>query len=72
MEEVENSIWYYLNLCNQNSDECICHRSMITSPLVRETEIQTSIPRNIIQKELLDKLAQKEIQPLCNEERFIA
>lgn len=72
MEEVENSIWYYLNLSNQNSDECICHRSMITSPLVRETEIQTSIPRNIIQKGLLDKLAQKEIQPLCNEERFIA
>ncbi len=71
MEEVENSILYYLNLCEQYPDERICHQSRITSPLVRETEVRTYISRDIIQKKLLGKLAQKEIQPLRQEERFI-
>lgn len=35
MEETENSIMYYLNLCDEYPDEKICHQYRITSPLVR-------------------------------------
>lgn len=71
MEEIENSIMYYLNLCDKYPDEKICHKDRITSPLVRETEIRTYLPRNIVEKKLLDKLADEKIQPLSQEKRFI-
>ena len=71
MEEIENSIMYYLNLCDKYPDEKICHKDRITSPLVRETEIRTYFSRNIVEKKLLDKLADEKIQPLSQEERFI-
>nr|MBQ4320569.1 hypothetical protein [Clostridia bacterium] len=71
MEETENSVMYYINLCEKYPDERICHEDRITSPLVRETEVRRYLPRSIVKKKLLDKLADEKIQPLSREERFI-
>lgn len=70
MDEVEKSVLYYLNLCEQYPDERICHESRIQAPLVRESELRTYLPRDMVRKKLLGKLAEESIQPLCGEERF--
>ena len=70
MDEVERSVFYYLDLCADCKEEEIPLRSELKAPLVRETELRTFLPRNILQKKLLAKLSEEAIQPLCKEERF--
>ena len=70
MDEVERSVFYYLDLCADCKEEEIPLRSELKAPLVRETELRTFLPRNILQKKLLAKLSEEAIQPLYKEERF--
>lgn len=71
MEAVEQSVLYYLNLLEKFENENIDRRLIINSPLVRKTEVPSYICINTIKKKLLDKLNDKVIQPLCENERFI-
>lgn len=71
MEAVEQSVMYYLNLLEKFENENIDRRLIINSPLVRKTEVPSYICINTIKKKLLEKLNDKAIQPLCENERFI-
>lgn len=71
MEAVEQSVRYYLNLLEKFENENIDRRLIINSPLVRKTEVPSYICRNTIKKKLLEKLNDKTIQPLCENEHFI-
>ena len=71
MNAVEKSVMYYIDLYNTHTEEKVLHRNSIKSPLVRETELITSLPKEIIKRKLFDKLSQNEIQALNQETRFI-
>lgn len=71
MSAVEKSVMYYIDLYNTNTGENVLHRSNIKSPIVRETELITSLPKEIIKQKLLYKLSQNEIQALNQETRFL-
>ncbi len=68
---VEKSVLYYINLYNTYEGEQVIHRNNIESPVVRETELVTSLPKKIIKQKLLYKLSQNEIQALNQEARFL-
>lgn len=71
MDEVENSVLYYLDLFGKYPDETVYPQKLITSPLVRKSELTTYLRRDTVKKNLLCKLADGTVQPLCNEKRFI-
>ena len=71
MNAVEKSVLYYINLYNTYEGEQVIHRNNIESPVVRETELVTSLPKKIIKQKLLYKLSQNEIQALNQEARFL-
>ena len=53
------------------TEENILQRSHIKSPVVRETELVTSLPKKIIKQKLLYKLSAPGIQALNREARFL-
>lgn len=71
MNAVEKSVMYYIDIFNTHIGETVLQRSEITSPVVRETELITSFPRDIIKPRLLKKLSESGIQALNQESHFI-
>ncbi len=71
MNAVEKSVMYYLDLYNTHTTEKVLHRSNIKSPVVRGTEMITSLPKEIIKQKLLYKLSENGIQALNQETRFL-
>lgn len=71
MNAVEKSVLYYITLYNTYEGEQVIHRNNIESPVVRETELVTSLPKKIIKQKLLYKLSKNEIQALNQEARFL-
>lgn len=71
MNAVEKSIMYFIDLYNTYDGEKVLQRSNIKSPVVRETELITSLPKEIIKQKLLNKLSKNEIQALNQETRFL-
>ncbi|MBQ3550092.1 MAG: helix-turn-helix domain-containing protein [Clostridia bacterium] len=71
MNAVEKSVMYYIDLYNTYEGNKIIHRSNIKSPVVRGTELITSLPKEIIKKKLFYKLSKNEIQTLKQETRFL-
>lgn len=71
MDAVEKSVMYYIDLYNTYTEENILQRSRIKSPVVRETELVTSLPKKIIKQKLLYKLSAPGIQALNRETRFL-
>ena len=71
MNAVEKSVLYYIDLYNTCEGEKVLQRSNIKSPVVRETELITSLPKEIIKQKLLNKLSKNEIQALNQETRFL-
>lgn len=71
MNAVEKSVLYYIDLYNTYDGEKVLQRSNIKSPVVRETELITSLPKEIIKQKLLNKLSKNEIQALNQETRFL-
>lgn len=71
MNAVEKSIMYFIDLYNTYEGEKVLQRSNIKSPVVRETELITSLPKEIIKQKLLYKLSKNEIQVLNQEARFL-
>ena len=51
MSAVEKSVMYYIDLYNRYTGEKVLHRSNIKSPIVSETELITSLPKEIIKQE---------------------
>ncbi len=70
MDAVENSITYYLNLPSKELEENPVYKIPIRTPLVKESELFYGIRKVVIKKSLLQKLAEEDIQPLCEEPRF--
>ena len=70
MNAVEKSVMYYVNLCNKHSGERIMTRSNIKSPIVRETELVTSVTKETVKQKLLEKLSERGIRELKKERRF--
>ena len=62
---------YYLDLYNSHTGETVFHRSDLRSPMVRKTELITSLPKETIKQKLLNKLSQKGIKALKRETRFL-
>lgn len=71
MNAVEKSIMYFIDLYNTCEGEKVLQRSNIKSPVIRETELITSLPKEIIKQKLLNKLSKNEIQALNQETRFL-
>lgn len=71
MDSVEKSVMYYIELYNTHTHEKVFHRNNIKTPIVRETEIITALPRENIKQKLLYKLHQTGIQSLNKEPRFL-
>ena len=71
MNAVEKSIMYFIDLYNTCKGEKVLQRSNIKSPVIRETELITSLPKEIIKQNLLNKLSKNEIQALNQETRFL-
>lgn len=71
MNAVEKSIMYFIDLYNTYDGEKVLQRSNIKSPVIRETELITSLPKEIIKQKLLNKLSKNEIQALNQETRFL-
>jgi len=71
MNAVEKSVMYFIDLYNTCEGEKVLQRSNIKSPVIRETELITSLPKEIIKQKLLNKLSKNEIQALNQETRFL-
>jgi len=71
MNAVEKSVMYYIDLYNTHTGEKIPERGNIKSPVVRETELFSAIPKEIIKQKLLFKLYVPGIQALNRETRFL-
>lgn len=71
MNAIEKSVMYYIDLYNTYEGEEVIHRSNIKSPVVRGTELITSLPKEIIKQKLLNKLSVPGIQVLNKETRFL-
>lgn len=71
MNAIEESVMYYIDLNNTYEGKEVIHRSNIKSPVVRETELITSLPKRIIKQMLLNKLSVPGIQVLNKETRFL-
>lgn len=68
---VEKSVMYYIDLYNMPAESRILLRNSIKSPIIRETDLRTPIPKEIIKQKLLYKLSENGIQSLKQETRFI-
>jgi len=68
---VKRSVMYYIDLYNTHPEEKVLFRNNIKSPIVRETELVTSLPRETIKQKLLHKLLNSEVQALNQEPFFI-
>lgn len=71
MNAIKKSVMYYIDLYNTYEGEEVFHRSNIKSPVVRENELITSLPKEIIKQKLLNKLSVPGIQVLNKETRFL-
>ena len=71
MDAVEKSVMYYIDFYNTYSGEKVLQRSHIKSPVIRETEVITSLPKENIKQMLLNKLSIPGIQSLNQETRFL-
>ncbi len=71
MDAVEKSVMYFIDLYNTYTGEKVLQRSHIKSPVVRETELITSLPKKIIKQKLINKLSRNGIQSLNKEARFL-
>ncbi len=71
MDAVEKSVMYFIDLYNTYTGEKVLQRSHIKSPVVRETELITSLPKEIIKQKLINKLSRNGIQSLNKEARFL-
>lgn len=67
----KNPLCINIDLYNTYTEENILQRSRIKSPVVRETELVTSLPKKIIKQKLLYKLSAPGIQALNREMRFL-
>lgn len=70
MEAIEKSIAYYLQFTEKETEDNDNFQIVIQSPLVKKTEIRHYIRKDTIKKKLFEKLADKDIQRLCQENRF--
>ena len=70
LDAIEKSVTYYLNFLKRETNENV-YRIVIRSPLVKKTEFSHCIPKDTVKKKLLNKLADKDIQQLSQEERYI-
>lgn len=71
IDSVEKSVMYYIDIFNTYTEKTVLRRSNIKSPIVKETEIITALPRENIKQKLLYKLSQPGIQSLNQENRFL-
>lgn len=71
MGAVEKSVMYYIDFYNTYTGEKVLQRSHIKSPIIRETEVITSLPKENIKQMLLNKLSIPGIQSLNQETRFL-
>lgn len=71
LNAVEKSVMYYLDLYNSHTGATVFHRSDLQSPMVRKTELITSLPKETIKQKLLNKLSQNGIKALKRETRFL-
>jgi len=62
---------YYLDLYNSHTGATVFYRSDLRSPMVRKTELITSLPKETIKQKLLNKLSQNGIKALKRETRFL-
>lgn len=65
MDAVEKSIMYYLALLENNN-----YQIEIKSPIVRNREFKQCISKDTIKRKLFEKLSDKDIQRLSQNERF--
>ncbi|MDD4774213.1 MAG: helix-turn-helix transcriptional regulator [Eubacteriales bacterium] len=72
MNSVENSVMYYLDLCNTFKYDKFERRELMKTPFVRETEQAIFIDKTIIKEKLLNKLSDPEIEPLKKSSRYKA
>ena len=70
MDSVENSIMYYLNLCESFKYDKFERQELMKTPFVREIEQAIIIDKAILKEKLLKKLSTSEIEPLKGNERF--
>ena len=71
MGAVEKSVMYYIDFYSTYTGEKVLQRSHIKSPVIRETEVITSLPKENIKQMLLNKLSIPGIQSLKQETRFL-
>lgn len=70
MDSVEKSVMYYIDIYNAHTENDVCQRSNVKSPIVRESEIVTSFPKENVKQKCLHKLSESGIQALNQEQRF--
>ena len=71
MDSVESSIMYYIDILNRETDDENCYPIMVCSPVAKKREIKQRIRKDIIKKELQNKLSSKCIEELNQNPRFI-
>jgi len=72
MDSVENSVMYYLKLCEAFKYDRFERREFMQTPFVKETEQAIYIEKSILKEKLMKKLSAMEIEPLRENERFKA
>lgn len=72
MNSVENSVMYYLNLCEAFKCDRFDRRELMQTPFVKETQQAIYIEKSIMKEKLLGKLSALEIEPLRKNKRFKA
>jgi hypothetical protein len=70
MNSVENSVMYYLNLCEAFKYDRFERRELMQTPFVKETQQAIYIEKSILKERLLKKLSAPEIEPLKGSKRF--
>lgn len=70
MDAVENSVMYYLAFSEKDTRD---HHDQIAvrSPIIKKCEFKHCIHKATIKKKLLEKLSDKDIQPLSQRARFV-
>lgn len=71
MDAVENSVMYYIDLMNKETDDENCYPIVVCSPIVKKREFKQRIPKDIIKKKLQNKLSDKCIEELNQNIRFV-
>lgn len=72
MDAVENAVMYYVDLYQSTNEDTIKPHDGIQSPLLRDSELFTRLPKSIIPSKVKNKLTESGIQALKQEKRFIA